>query len=192
MAKRNLSKKPKRKQLSRKLKRKTLNRKKGGSGQTRYGSITIRTRHRGSQYSEEAGSLENICIGLLLFVIFILLPAAGLASRNSGGGEKFQLPEELEPCLIDKDRFNTFLQKVEINGNMLTINDLTNTEMTTLQNDVLLKEYIQGDTSSFFFDFTKIKIPLTEVIKSFINKLPRDNSVVDVDCINKNVSPLFT
>lgn len=195
MAKRNLSKKPKRKQLSRKLKRKTLNRKKGGRSRANnvsYPNSEVITRNS----AEADESLRNICIGLLLFVVFILLPAAGLASRSSGseyGGAPFQLPKQLKSCVINEDEFNEFMKKVDINGNMLTINDLTAEEITKLQQDDLLKQYIKADTTSVSFYLNNIKLD-RQTFGNFIKKiggLDSHKSVVDVYCIDDTVSKRF-
>jgi hypothetical protein len=197
MAKRILSKKPKRKQLSRKMKRKTLNRKKRGGGQTRYPGDSYRTGN--SEVADE--SLRNICMGVLLFLVFILLPAAASAAYTSPGdnygpygGAKFKLPEDLKSCIVDKDKFNKFLGKVYITDNILTIDKLTDKEITKLKDDNLLKQYyIKADTTSVSFHLNKI--PQTqEEIQSFIDKirsLDSKNSLVNVDCIDKKVAEIF-
>jgi len=201
MAKRNLSKKPKRKQLSRKMKRKTLNRKKRGGGQTRYRGNTIITPHRANRPSEEAdGSLQNICIGLVLFVVFILLlAAASVASRSSGseyepyGGAPFQLPENLKSCIVNENEFNEFMKKVVIHGNMLTINGLTADEITILEGNDLLKQYIEADTTSVSFDMNNItldRITFGNFIKK-IGDLDPKQKIVDIHCIYKAVAEIL-
>lgn len=209
MAKRILSKKPKRKQLSRKMKRKTLNRKKGGKSRSKnlYGGVT-------SRYSEQANeSCKNICFGLILIVAFILLSAAANAAYPPSdsryvlyGGAKFQLPEDLKSCIVDKDKdkFNKFLGKVYITDNILTIDtkdtkdNLTDTEITKLKDDNLLKQYyIKSDTTSVSFHLNKIPKNQEEIqsfIKPFIDKISASdpqNNIVDIDCIDKAVAEIF-
>ena len=214
MAKRNLSKKPKRKQLSRKLKRKTLNRKKGGTK-----SIARNVAYRGSRFiigdSEEAEeSLKNICFGLILIVAFIIIPAAASAAYTSSGGAPenatFQLPEDLILCINNKTRFNEFMKKVDITNNILTIKDLTADKITNdkiitkLKKDVLLNKYIEVDVSEKDIDNTKISFNLNEIpqpleeIKTFIGefidkirKLDSNNSLVNIGCINEKVAEIF-
>jgi hypothetical protein len=204
MAKRILSKKPKRKQLSRKLKRKTLNRKKGGGRIVTRGKVTI-TRHTGNYPSEEADeNFRYICIVLLMIVGVSVAYLAHLAHRPSGGatfellesGKQFQLPENFKSCIVDKDKFNKFLEKVDITDNILTIDtkdNLTDEEITKLKEDNLLKQYIKADTTSVSFDLNKIPQTLYG-INPFIDKiriLDSKNSLVNVDCIDKAVAEIF-
>jgi len=193
MAKRNLSKKPKRKQLSRKMKRKTLNRKKEG-GRTRYRGDISRTGN--SEAANE--SLQFICAFLVLFVVFILLPAAVNVAytRNvngPSGGATFQLPKNLESCINDKHKFNEFLEKVDITNNMLTIKDLNADEISILKEDDLLNQYIKADNTSISFDLNNIKLNRIK-FDNFIKKIggldPR-NEIVNIDCIDDTVSERF-
>jgi hypothetical protein len=200
MAKRNLSKKPKRKQLSRKLKRKTLNRKKGGTrDNTRFaypGDSSNRTRN--TPAAEE--SFKNICFGLILFVVIILIPAAASAAYTpydsehpAYGGATFQLPEDLILCINNKTRFNDFLEKVIITDNILTIKDLTRDDITKLEKDDLLNKYIEVNDSKISFNIDKIS-QTQDVIEQFIYKISASdpqNNIVDIDCINEKLAKIF-
>jgi hypothetical protein len=199
MAKRNLSKKPKRKQLSRKLKRKTLNRKKGGNS-IRHTVAYPRSRYS-SEYSEVAGeSFKNICFGLILFVVFILLPAARAAYTSSDsvhrayGGAPVELPEKLKSCIVNENDFNDFLEKVIITDNILTIKDLTRDDITKLEKDDLLVKYIIPVNDSKI-SFNIDKIPQTQKeIQPFIKKigdLDPKQKIVYIHCIYKTVAKIF-
>ena len=170
MAKRNLSKKPKRKQLSRKLKRKTLNRKKrGGDLQNMTDRKLVFTSN-----DQDSLTLKDWFIGILLFVIFIMLHSLKKNNNNNpdtnsnsegnndgdtnsnGGGNNDnpiqELPIELISCVNDnfKEHFKSFMKKCFINqdGSRLQIVFVSPDQslIDSIKNDVVLKNYIKKPT----------------------------------------------
>jgi len=214
MAKRNLSKTPKRKQLSRKMKRKTLNRKKGGKKSigrnVAYPYYPVyRSQTLGNRPSSEANDgFTYIFIFLSMIVVGSVAHLAHLVHRPSGGAtfklsenetfqlsenETFQLLENFKSCFVNENKFSEFMEKVVITENMLTINYLNAEEITELKKDVLLNKYIKVDDSKISFNIDKI--PKTQdVIEQFINKirsLDSEKNIVKIECINKKVDKIF-
>ena len=197
MAKRNLSKKPKRKQLSRKMKRKTLNRKRGGGPfiKPRRGEPLIRSRRgepliRSRRGEPSVGPIFGLII-LFIFLIHVLRRRGNQGgNRQAGGVSESDEFATLYSCVNDENKkdFEEFLNNVDIKDGILTIRGLTAEEIDEIKADDLLGKYIKVDNTEISVDMKEI--PQTQEVEPFIKKisdLNSDNSVVDVECIRKMV-----
>jgi hypothetical protein len=191
MAKRILSKKPKRKQLSRKLKRKTLNRKKVGKGG-----------NRGGVPNDNNPNNENV-IGAIIMSVFVLLIYLIYLSETtsrpvvSGGtGSNNHLYNSLleNECL--KQDLN-FYEKIKTLYNKNKF-EITNDYDLIINDEELLKELSKN---KFLNEHIKgkeihIKNMYKDNITSFINEIkilyPNQEllNLLKIDCINKKVEEL--
>ena len=180
MAKRNLSKKPKRKQLSRKLKRKTLNRKKVGKGGNRGGVPNDNPNNE-----NVIGAIIMSFFGLIIFLILLKeMPSQQVVSGGSGYNSLLE-----NECLNQRSEFykefETLYDKVEItNDYVLIINDKE--LLKELSKNKFLNEHIKGKE-------IHIKNMSKDNITSFIDEIKLlypNQDLLYIDCINKKVEEL--
>jgi hypothetical protein len=188
MAKRNLSKKPKRKQLSRKLKRKTLNRKKVGKGGNRGGGMPYKDN------DNEIGAMIMSVFSLLIFLVYlkVLKDTASQEVEGGGSGLNNDLYNSLlnNKCLNQDSKiykefykeFKTLYDKVEITKDYdLIIKD--EELLKILLKNKFLNEHITGKE-------IHIKNMSKDNIIHEINLLYPNQDLLDIDCINEKVEKL--
>jgi len=193
MAKRNLSKKPKRKQLSRKLKRKTLNRKKVGKGGNRGGGMQQK------DYDNVIGAIIMLGISLIMSLVYLKV-SKDTASQGGGPVLNNDLYNSLlnNECLNQHSKFYEKIKTLYIENKFEITNDyeLIINDKELSQNE-FLKKHITGNRIHIK---NMSKDNITRNITSFIheieslytkiNSLYPKQDLINIDCINKKVEEL--